>query len=425
MIPEGWKSQKLEEVCTDIVDCHHSTPAWTNAGFIVLRTQNIRSGVIDFSSVSFTDESHYHERIKRAVPEEGDIVVTREAPAGEVALIPADMKVCLGQRLVLVKPNHELVSSVYVKFYLMSSLVQKNVFQLQSNGSTVGNVRIPVLKNINLFLPPLEEQRKIAEILSTWDKAIELLEQLIAMKRKLKQGLMQQLLTGKRRFRGFGESERFKTKRLGDITHIDQKSLSSSTEPDYTFTYVSLSDVNDGRILENFQRMRFADSPSRARRLVRENDIIMATVRPNLKAFAMVKSDASKYVVSTGFAVISAKEDYFPDYIFQYLFSLHVEQQMNALVTGSNYPAINSAEVRNLRIECPSLAEQKKIASVLSAADTEISTLEKQLSAYKQQKRGLMQQLLTGKKRVASPPSTVFDSGRPLSNFVERGENLA
>jgi hypothetical protein len=52
MIPEGWKSQKLEEVCTDIVDCHHSTPAWTNAGFIVLRTQNIRSGVIDFSSIA-------------------------------------------------------------------------------------------------------------------------------------------------------------------------------------------------------------------------------------------------------------------------------------------------------------------------------------------------------------------------------------
>jgi type I restriction enzyme, S subunit len=73
----------------------------------------------------------------------------------------------------------------------------------------------------------------------------------------------------------------------------------------------------------------------------------------------------------------------------------------------------------------PSKNEQKRIAETLNIADTEISTLEKQLSAYKQQKRGLMQQLLTGKKRVASPPSTVFDSGRPLSNYVERGENLA
>ena len=105
-------------------------------------------------------------------------------------------------------------------------------------------------------------------------------------------------------------------------------------------------------------------------------------------------------MVSTGFAVITAKKDYCPDYLYQYIFSNHIEKQIETLVTGSNYPAISSTEIKNLSICYPSLPEQEKIAAVLSAADEEISTLEKQLAAYKQQKLGLMQQLLTGRTRI-------------------------
>jgi type I restriction enzyme, S subunit len=219
MIPEGWHLSKLNDVCTAIVDCHHSTPTWADKGFIVLRTQNIRDGAIDLSAPSYTDVNHYYERIKRAVPEEGDLVLTREAPAGEIALISGNIKVCLGQRLVLLRPDHSLISSSYVKFYLMSDLVQKEVFQRQSNGSTVGNIRIPTLRSIDLLLPSLLEQHKIAEILGTWDEAIDLLTQTIGAKRKLKQGLMQQLLTGDRRFKEFEGSE-WKMVPLSQISSI-------------------------------------------------------------------------------------------------------------------------------------------------------------------------------------------------------------
>jgi type I restriction enzyme, S subunit len=336
------------------------------------------------------------------------------------------MKVCLGQRLVLVKLNQKLVSSAYVKFYLMSNLVQKNVFQLQSNGSTVGNIRIPILKSINLFLPPLEEQQKIAEILSTWDKAIELLEQLIVMKRKLKQGLMQQLLTGKRRFKEFEGSEWEELKIFDVVDLLKDGTHGTHVSCDDGIPMLSAKDVNNGKIFfDNEPRFISIEDYEKIHKnySIKLNDVLL-TVVGTLGRTAIVKTDV-RFTLQRSVAILRAGRKILTEYLY---FSLQSDRVQQAFLTRANASAqagIYLGELAKIEITIPAIEEQKKVASVLSTADTEIETLEKQLSAYKQQKRGLMQQLLTGKKRVASPPSTVFDSGRPLSNFVERGENLA
>jgi type I restriction enzyme, S subunit len=277
--------------------------------------------------------------------------------------------------------------------------MMKHEFERMAVGSTIKTIGLPYFKKLEITYPPLLEQCRIAEVIGVWDESIDLIERLIGRVRSRKQWLMQQLLTGKKRFKEFEGSE-WKKVSIGEIAFVDKRSLNNSTPKDYTFFYISLSDIDNGHISNNLEQLCFEKAPSRARRLVSNNDILMATVRPNLKSFAIVKTDADKYVVSTGFAVITAKKDYCPDYLYQYIFSDHIEKQIEALVTGSNYPAINSTEIKNLSVYCPPLPEQEKIAAVLSAADEEISTLEKQLAAYKQQKLGLMQQLLTGKIRV-------------------------
>src|SRR5260221_2248627 len=96
--------QYLGDVCERIVDCPHSTPKWTDHGFIVLRNQNIRNGRLDLSSPSYTDAKHYKHRINRAKPVAGDIIFTREAPMGEVCIIPDGLQCCVGQRQVLLRP---------------------------------------------------------------------------------------------------------------------------------------------------------------------------------------------------------------------------------------------------------------------------------------------------------------------------------
>src|SRR5690554_4420519 len=141
--------ETLESMCELVVDCPHSTPKWTDEGFLVLRNQNIRNGVLDLSSPSFTNQEDYEGRIRRAVPQASDIVFTREAPMGEVCMIPEGLQCCLGQRQVLLRPKKS-VNGEYLFWALQSPFVQHQISWNEGTGSTVSNVRIPVLKALKI-----------------------------------------------------------------------------------------------------------------------------------------------------------------------------------------------------------------------------------------------------------------------------------
>ncbi len=145
----SFKEQRLEDLCELVIDCPHSTPKWTDKGFIVLRNHNIRNGVLDLSAPSFTDEDGYKSRIKRAKPRVNDIVFTREAPMGEVCLIPEGIDCCLGQRQVLLRANSE-IDPYYLFWALQSPYVQHQISWNEGTGTTVSNVRIPVLKDLKI-----------------------------------------------------------------------------------------------------------------------------------------------------------------------------------------------------------------------------------------------------------------------------------
>lgn len=154
----------LESMCELIVDCPHSTPKWTDEGVVVLRNQNIKNGTLNLDSPSFTNEDGYQARVKRAIPQAGDIVFTREAPMGEVCMIPEGLKCCLGQRQVLLRPK-DSVCGEYLFWALQSPFVQHQISWNEGTGSTVSNVRIPVLKALNIPRLPQQEEG-IAKVLS-------------------------------------------------------------------------------------------------------------------------------------------------------------------------------------------------------------------------------------------------------------------
>src|SRR5690606_36967630 len=155
--------------CAGVFDCHHSTPLWTDAGPVVIRNQNIMNGKLDLSSPSFTNEAHFAERTRRAVPRFGDLVITREAPMGLVCAIPRGLRCCLGQRMVLLRINESTADSSYILYALQSEHVQRLISVLGGTGSTVSNLRIPVLKSLPLLVPKQPEQRAIAAALSNVD----------------------------------------------------------------------------------------------------------------------------------------------------------------------------------------------------------------------------------------------------------------
>ena len=163
----------IREVCSVVVDCPHSTPKWTTTGKIVIRNNNIKHGKIDLSSPSYTDEKHFEHRIKRAKPQPGDLIITREAPIGEVGMIPENTECCLGQRMVLLLADESVCDNFYLLYSLQSVYVQHQISWSEGTGTTVSNLRIPHLEQIRIPYLPLKQQKQISSILRVLEWKIE------------------------------------------------------------------------------------------------------------------------------------------------------------------------------------------------------------------------------------------------------------
>src|SRR5262249_26123561 len=288
----------------------------------------------------------------------------------------------------------------WLGYVLTSPSVKKRIGDI-SNGTSgsLKNISKESFLSLEVIPPPPIEQVKIADILSCWDRAIERTEKLISAEGRLKRGLMRRLLTGEKRFAEFSE-QKWKRVRLNEICEINRRTLSEKTDPAFKFFYLDISSVCKGKVSSPALKIRFKDSPSRARRIVRKNDILMSTVRPNLQAFAWFTDEADDVIASTGFAVITAKREADAAFVYHSLFSDETTRQINALIAGTNYPAVNPSQVGALKLRLPRIDEQRRIATALNACDRKLGLLRQRLAALKRQKRGLMQKLLTGRIRV-------------------------
>lgn len=165
---------KLGDLCNDVVDCPHSTPIWKNSGVRVIRNFNIKGGRLDFTDGYYVDEETYIARTKRAIPECGDLVISREAPMGAVCIIPKRLQCYLGQRLVLLKVNKKIADPKYLCYMIQGRFVQSQIERINLTGSIVSNLNIPDLKSLIIPLPSLPIQCKIAAVLTALDDKIAL-----------------------------------------------------------------------------------------------------------------------------------------------------------------------------------------------------------------------------------------------------------
>jgi len=219
---------------------------------------------------------------------------------------------------------------------------------------------------------------------------------------------MQELLT-----RGIGHKE-FKDTEIGripkeweirelkEVVEINKESRDPIREfPDSSFLYVDIESIeNETGIIRSAKTILGKEAPSRARRLIRYNDVIMSTVRPYLKAFAIVPREYDNQICSTGFAVLTCKERMLSLYLLYILFSNRVIEQCNKMMVGGQYPALNNSQVEKIVIPLPPLTEQKKIAEILSTVDERLELLRKKKGKLERVKKGLMDDLLSGRRRV-------------------------
>lgn len=403
MMGEGWTTTDLGHISELITSGSRGWASfYSKNGNPFLRMTNLRRERIclDLSELKFVSLPKNNSESKRTQVKLGDILVSITAELGKIGYVDFEpySETYINQHICLVRTKRGAVETRFLA-YLLSAEPQQTLFNRLNDAGAKAGLNLQTIAKFPVRLPPLPEQRKIAEILGTWDRAIELTSALLAAARTRKRGLMQILLTGKCRFPEF-EGQAWREVQLGEVVSVDQQSLRSSTAPDFIFDYISLSDVESGKIVENLQRFTFEKAPSRARRIVKPGDLLVSTVRPNLQGFARVTEQHQGCIASTGFAVVTPKAKANGSYLLHYLFSHHMESQFHSLVVGSNYPVINSSDVKRFKVCLPSVAEQIKIGNLLDSCDAETLRLVTQIKALHIQKRSLMQKLLTGELRV-------------------------
>ena len=384
MLPNGWKEVMLKSILAGAIKNGYSpVPVNTITGKWVLSLGALTPHGLDITKIK--PVSIDDAKINGSILNSGDFIISRSntpEKVGESALYRGEIDNCSYPDLMMrFRVNNTLAHNEYIEYVLRDRRAKTYIANCAA-GTSKSMVKITKgsLEKLHILLPPISEQKIIADTLSTWDKAIEKLSQLIEEKREQKKGLMQQLLTGKQRLSGFEESE-WKETKLGKLLKYEQPTKylvkTKAYNDDYKIPVLTANksfilgytDETEG-IYNHLPAIIFDD---------------FTTANKFVDFQFKVKSSAIKILTPTSENVS-----------LYFLYSLM--QLIHFPLTDHQRYWIS--EYQHLKLHLPEYEEQNRIAAILSAADKEINQLEQKLEFYKEQKKGLMQQLLTGKKRV-------------------------
>lgn len=306
----------------------------------------------------------------------------------------ADDVYCLGRGIAAIRAIDGKSNTNFIEQQLIYCL--DGLLRLTA-GSTFPNINRQSLEEFPVIIPNLSQQNEIAEILSTWDTAIEQTKRLKEAKMKRKHALMQRLLKGKKRFAEFQDQE-WKRLKISDFT---KRVSRVRTKPDKPFLAMGLRSHGKG----TFQKPDFEPEKIAMTELyeVKENDLIVNITFAWEGAIAIVKKKDEGALVSHRFPTYEFKtEKVIPEFFKYLIIQKRFVYDLTVISPGGagRNRVMRKDDFGEIYRKIPPIEEQKKIANVLNTADKEIELLDKQIKTLKKQKRGLMQKLLTGKVRV-------------------------
>ncbi len=389
VIPQEWKILLLGNVL-DRLSNGLTYDVSNSVGYPVTRIETISTGEIDYSKVGHISCLEGYENYKMR---KGDILyshINSLSQIGKVAYYDGDKELYHGMNLLLLRVNNKVISE-YLYYYLLTGQAKHIAQTIAKPAVNQASISTGDLRKIKLPVPPMEEQRKIAEILGVWDKAIELQARIIDKLELRKRALMQRLLSGRHRLPGF--SYPWQKVRLGDLfderveTKCAQLPLLSITAD----RGVILQTASDKKDTSNEDKSKY--------KRICPNDIGYNTMRMWQGRSALSKIEG---IVSPAYTIVTPKTNVNPAFMIALLQQSRTVYDFWTHSQGLVDDTLNCKyrHFSQVKVCIPSLAEQTAIAEVLSTADKEIEIAKAQLAAYRTQKRGLMQQLLTGKKRV-------------------------
>lgn len=403
ILPSDWKLVELSKLAVILFSNVDKHIVENEKKVLLCNYKDVYSNRYIFSGIKFSNGSVNENEYNKFLIKKGDIIITKDSEDSRDIAVPSyvleDIKdlIC-GYHLAIIRPQSNKLNGLYLSQLLQSYNIN-HVFQRLANGITRFGLNTDSVKKSAIPLPDIKEQKKIAEILLNWDEAISNCSALVKVLKERNKGLSQQLLTGKKRLGGF--SENWTKTQLGNIT-----SRVTTKNEELNDTVVTISAQRGFVLQEDFFKKRVASDTLSGYYLLKKGQFAYNKSYSNgypMGAFKRL-NDFEKAVVTTLYICFELKENVCPDYMVYFFENgLMTNNLMKVAKEGGRAHGllnIGLNDFMNLELTMPSFEEQKAISRILEMANDELKCYEAKLETLQSQKKGLMQQLLTGKIRV-------------------------
>lgn len=437
----GWKVERLEhliakKVIVGHLDGNHGSlyprsSEFIDSGIKYISANALINGKVDLTKAKFLSIER-GEQFKKGVAKSGDVLFAHNATVGPVGILETtDEFVIISTSLTYYRCNPSKIDNVYLSQFMASPSFIRQYERIMKQ-TTRNQIPITAQRDFYFVLPSVPEQQKIAKILSTWDKAISTTERLIENSTQQKKALMQQLLTGKKRListqSSFSVRDGFAKSKLGELPDDWNLSLIPNfywfqegpgvRKHQFTETGVKLlngTNIQKSRVDLTTTKTHISEDEAYGgykHFLADSGDLIIACSGISVDRFdekiAFLEDHHLPLCMNTSTMRFKVKKDVKAslEFLRYFMMSPLFKNQIRRQITGSAQLNFGPSHVEKCYIALPSYDEQQRIAAVLINADKEIDLLEQQLADLQQEKKALMQVLLTGKKRV------VVDGGK-------------
>lgn len=399
-IPNDWKTFRLgdKEFCEIIMGQSPPSYSYNSKGDGLPFLQ----GKIEFGNIYPSPIKYTFKPIK--IAKKNDILISVRAPVGDVNITLDEL--CIGRGLAAIRCNPAKLQNLFLFYYMKQA--DKKLENIAS-GSTFKAIRKPELEALELRVPPLPEQEKIAEVLSTVDQTIEKVVEAIEKTQRLKKGLMQELLTKGIGHKEFKETEigripkDWATQKVKDLLSVETGTTPSTKQREYWdkgkinwITPSDLSKLNGIGIKSSERKITEKALKENNLNLLPKNSILISTRAP--VGYVTILEEEATFNQGCKGLIKKETQKIFSKFFCYYL--LNNSQKLQNLSSGSTFKELSKDRLENLYLPLPSLSEQKRIAEILGSVERRLEALRNKKEKFEKVKKGLMEDLLTGRKRV-------------------------
>ncbi|MDO9366177.1 MAG: restriction endonuclease subunit S [Methylotenera sp.] len=392
-----WNTVKLADAPLEILDGdrgknYPSQDEFSDYGYcLFLSTKNVRSIGFDFSECQFVSKVR-DELLRKGRLQRNDVVLTTRGTVGNLGFFNDKVgyeKIRINSGMVIIRPDESKLFPAF-NFYTFRKL--QSDFLTFTSGSAQPQLPIRDLKEIEISIPPLEEQKAIASVLSSLDDKIDLLHRQNNTLERMAETLFRQWFVEE-------AQEDWEEVKLGDFIEINKKSI-NKTYPFNQIEYLDTGSLTEGKV-DSLQSYMINEAPSRALRLVEHNDVLISTVRPNQKHYGIINNPIENLVVSSGFCVLTCTK-ISPHFVYLLLTNNEMTEYLHSIAEGSTstYPSLKPSDIAAITFQLPPNQKLADFAKIANDSWDKIHKNYKQIQTLEKLRDNLLPKLMSGEVRV-------------------------